>query len=170
MPSLSYTCPCYHMKRKRIFICKKFPCKIWTCDFTAHRKVSKAKTSSSYSLLWTPKGKFTNYPGEQKTADREAKKTATDLMTIKDVCVCVCVCARVFSCWVMSNSLRPRGLQPSRLLLSMGFPRQAYWNGCRILLQGIFLTQVSVETNMEKIWQQAARLQQTNNHQSCYLI
>ena len=95
MPSLSYTCPCYHMKRKRIFICKKFPCKIWTCDFTAHRKGSKAKTSSSYSLLWTPKGKFTNYPGEQKTADREAKKTATDLMTIKDVCVCVCVCARV---------------------------------------------------------------------------
>ena len=92
MPSLSYTCPCYHLKRKRIFICKKISCKIWTCDFIAHRKGSKAKTSSSYSLLWTPKGKFTNYPGEQKMADREAKKTATDLMTIKDVCVCVCVC------------------------------------------------------------------------------
>ena len=97
MPSLSYTCPCYHLKRKRIFICKKISCKIWTCDFIAHRKGSKAKTSSSYSLLWTPKGKFTNYPGEQKMADREAKKTATDLMTIKDVCVCVCVCVQLLS-------------------------------------------------------------------------
>ena len=27
--------------------------------------------------------------------------------------------------------------------LSMGFPRQDYWEGCHFLLQGIFLTQVS---------------------------
>ena len=31
-------------------------------------------------------------------------------------------------CSVMSNSVQPHGLQPSRLLLSMGFPRQKYWN------------------------------------------
>ena len=29
----------------------------------------------------------------------------------------------------MSNSVQPHGLRPSRLLLSMGFPRQKYWSG-----------------------------------------
>ena len=29
----------------------------------------------------------------------------------------------------MSNSVQPHGLQPSRLLLSMGFPGQKYWSG-----------------------------------------
>ena len=30
--------------------------------------------------------------------------------------------------------------------LSMGLPRQEYWRGCRFLLQGIFLTQGSIES------------------------
>ena len=30
---------------------------------------------------------------------------------------------------VMSDSLRPTGLQPTRLTLSMGFSRQEYWSG-----------------------------------------
>jgi len=29
----------------------------------------------------------------------------------------------------MSDALPPHGLQPARLLLSMGFSRQEYWNG-----------------------------------------
>ena len=32
-------------------------------------------------------------------------------------------------CSVMSDTLRPRGLQPARLLLSLGFYRQEYWTG-----------------------------------------
>ena len=39
------------------------------------------------------------------------------------VCVCVCLCL------VMSNSLRPHGLQPTRLLCQWDFPVQGYWSG-----------------------------------------
>ena len=39
------------------------------------------------------------------------------------VCVCVCVLGRGY------DSLRPRGLQPTRLLLSIRFSRQEYWSG-----------------------------------------
>ena len=29
----------------------------------------------------------------------------------------------------MSNSLQPHGLRPNQVPLSLGFPRQEYWNG-----------------------------------------
>ena len=35
----------------------------------------------------------------------------------------------VLSCSVVSNSLQPHGLQPSKLLWPWGFSRQEYWNG-----------------------------------------
>ena len=43
-----------------------------------------------------------------------------------------CICFYLFtpSCLVVvSSSLRPHGLQPTRLLLSMGLPRKEYWRG-----------------------------------------
>ena len=47
------------------------------------------------------------------------------------VCVCVCVCARLHAHahvhLVMSDSLRPRGPQPARLLCPLEFSRQEYW-------------------------------------------
>ena len=43
---------------------------------------------------------------------------------------------------VMSNSLWPCGLQPTRLLCPWGFSRQEYWS-CHTLLQGIFPMQGS---------------------------
>ena len=42
---------------------------------------------------------------------------------------------------VMSNSLRPRGLQPARLLCPWDFPGKNTGVGCHFLLQEIFLTQ-----------------------------
>ena len=51
-----------------------------------------------------------------------------------------CMCA-VLRCSVVSNSLQPHGLLPTRLLCPWGFSRQEYWNG--LFLQGIFLTQGS---------------------------
>ena len=42
-----------------------------------------------------------------------------------------------------SDSLRPRGLQPSRLLCPWHFPGKNTGVGCHFLLQGIFLTQGS---------------------------
>ena len=42
---------------------------------------------------------------------------------------------------VMSNSLRPRGLQPARLLCPLDFSGKNTGVGCHFLLQGIFTTQ-----------------------------
>ena len=51
-------------------------------------------------------------------------------------CVCVCV-----SHSVISNSLRPLGLSPTRLLRPWNSPGKNTGVGCLSLLQGIFLTQ-----------------------------
>ena len=44
---------------------------------------------------------------------------------------------------VMSNSLGPHGLQPSRLLCPWDFPGKNFGVDCHFLLQGIFSTQQS---------------------------
>ena len=46
-----------------------------------------------------------------------------------------------FSCSVVSDSLRPHGLQTARLLCSWNFPGKSTGVGCYFLLQGIFPTQ-----------------------------
>ena len=56
------------------------------------------------------------------------------------MCVCVCVCV---SCIVVSNSLRPHGLKPTRLLYLWNSPGKNTGVGCHSLLPGIFLTQGS---------------------------
>ena len=38
-----------------------------------------------------------------------------------------------FSCLVVSNSLRPHELEPTRLLCLWGFSRQEYWSGLPFL-------------------------------------
>ena len=50
-------------------------------------------------------------------------------------------CCAVHSCSVLSGSLCPHGLQPSRLLCPWGFSSKNTGLGCHALLQGIFLTQ-----------------------------
>ena len=42
---------------------------------------------------------------------------------------------------VMSDSLRPHGLYPTRLLRPLNFPGKSTGVGCQFLHQGIFLTQ-----------------------------
>ena len=49
-----------------------------------------------------------------------------------ELCVCVCVCS------VMSDSLRPHGLSPTRLLCPWDFPGKTTGVDCHFLLQGIF--------------------------------
>ena len=53
------------------------------------------------------------------------------------MCVCVCVCV----CSVVSDSLQPHGLQPTRLLCPWNFPGKNTGVGYHFHLQGIFLTQ-----------------------------
>ena len=55
-----------------------------------------------------------------------------------------CICHEVMGKWshsVMSNSLWPHGLQPTRLFCPWDFPGRNTGVGCHFLLQGIFLTQ-----------------------------
>ena len=49
------------------------------------------------------------------------------------ICMYVNICA-VLSCSVMSNSLRPRGLQPNRLLCPWDSPGKSTGVGCHALL------------------------------------
>ena len=65
-------------------------------------------------------------------------------------CLCMCVCLSLssfmkvkvsISCSVVSDSLRPHGLQPSRLLCPWDSPGKNTGVGCHALLQGIVLTQ-----------------------------
>ena len=49
----------------------------------------------------------------------------------------------LFSCSVLSDSLRPHGLWPSRLLCPWDSPGKNIGVGCHFLLQGIFLMQGS---------------------------
>ena len=60
---------------------------------------------------------------------------------IKGVCTYAADCTKSLqSC---SDSLRPHGLQPARLLCPWDFPSKNTGVGCHFLLQGIFLTQGS---------------------------
>ena len=54
--------------------------------------------------------------------------------------MCVCVCG---NCLVVSNSLWPHGLKPTRLLYLWNSPGKNTGVGCHSLFQGIFLTQGS---------------------------
>ena len=56
-------------------------------------------------------------------------------------CVCVCVCVCTLSRSIMSSSLQPQGLQPTRLLCPWDFPAKNPGVGCHFLLQGVFLIQ-----------------------------
>ena len=49
----------------------------------------------------------------------------------------------VLNCSVVSNSLRPHGLSPARLLYPWNFPGNNTGVGCHFLLQGIFPAQGS---------------------------
>ena len=55
----------------------------------------------------------------------------------------VAVLVVVFSRWAMSASFATSGTVTHQAPLSVGFPRQEYWNGLPFPSQGIFLTQGS---------------------------
>ena len=65
--------------------------------------------------------------------------TTTDLFS--SLCVCVCVCVCTLSRSIMSSSLQPQGLQPTRLLCPWDFPAKNPGVGSHFLLQGVFLIQ-----------------------------
>ena len=62
------------------------------------------------------------------------------LMTL-DFIGSVNILMMLFSCPVMSNSLRPYGVQPTRLLCPQDCPDKNTGVGCHALLQGVFQTQ-----------------------------
>ena len=66
---------------------------------------------------------------------------------------CLALIQPIYLCPVtsgVSDSLRPHGLWPARLLCPWGSPGENTGVGCHSLLQGIFLTQGS---NLRLLWQ-----------------
>ena len=59
------------------------------------------------------------------------------------ICVCIYMCMHIQAhvCSVMSDSLRPHGLEPDRLFCPWDFHGTHTGVGCHFLLQGSFLTQ-----------------------------
>ena len=56
--------------------------------------------------------------------------------------------------WLLSDSLQPRGLQPSRLLCSWDSPGKNTGVGCHFLLRGTFPTQGSNQCLLQLLhWQ-----------------
>ena len=55
-----------------------------------------------------------------------------------DVCMCVCVCVRTLSCSVVSYSFVTPWTMARQAPLSVGFPRQEYWNGLSFPSPGDF--------------------------------
>ena len=82
-----------------------------------------------------------------ETSRNRSKTLLHLLLTMGEtrVCVCVCVCAHVCVCTlhhsVMSDSLRPIGLSPTKLLCPWDSPGRNTGVGGHALLQGIFPTQ-----------------------------
>ena len=66
------------------------------------------------------------------------------LLLAKLVPLTMCEVKWSVSCSVVPDSLRPYGLQPTRLLCPWGFPGKNTEVGCHFFLQGIFLTQFSL--------------------------
>ena len=70
--------------------------------------------------------------------------------------VCTCLCARCHS--DVSDSLRPQGPQPTRLLCPWDFPGKDAGVGCRFLLQGLFPAQGSSSRFLRLLHRQADSL------------
>ena len=96
--------------------------------FLGHQPEGRARTR-----LWTHSHLDPwNGPLPSPSAVQTRKHLTNSLFS----CVCVCV-----SHSVMSNSLRPRGLQPAKLLCPQDFSGKNTGVGCHFLLQGIFPAQ-----------------------------
>ena len=72
-------------------------------------------------IMHTPRGKYKNVCNKSA-----CEKLKTQMSNIR-MATCVCVC--VFSCSVVSDSLQPHRLQPTRLLCPWDFSRQEYQSG-----------------------------------------
>ena len=80
-------------------------------------------------------GDICTHTAESLLCTEGTKATLYNYIIIEPLFVSVCVSS------VMSNSLQPHGLQPTRLLCPWNFPGKITGVGCHFLLQGLFLTQ-----------------------------
>ena len=97
---------------------------------------------------WRPPGDLPD-PGIEPTslkspalAGRFFTTSTTQETPIAYVCVCVCLSVCVGH-WVVSDSLWPHELEPTRLLSPWKYPSKNTGRGCHFILQGIFPTQRS---------------------------
>ena len=78
-----------------------------------------------------------NLFGVRKHFSNMKNHPVTHELVKSDLYVCMCVC---WIASVMSHSVRPHGLWPTRLLHPWDSPGKSIGVGCHFLLHGIFLT------------------------------
>ena len=71
---------------------------------------------------------------------RRKNNTKSKRRQVKEKCLYLFL-ECVYVCSVVSDSLRPHGLYPTRLICPWNFPGKNTGVGCHFLFQGIFLTQ-----------------------------
>ena len=109
---------CLRMRKSKL-------CFTWaSAAYLVLYRLSRGTFWSSEPLLW----RCRSDPGQR---ERWGSCLNLGRAHVKEVCVCV-------TCSVVSDSLQPYRLWPTRLLCPWDFPGKNTGMGCHILLQGIF--------------------------------
>ena len=97
-------------------------------------------SNGSKNIQWKNDSLFSKSCSESWTATSKPMKSEHTLTPTQNKLKVACVCV---SHLVVSDSLRPRGLQLARLLCPWNSPDKNTGVGCHFFLQGIFPTQGS---------------------------
>ena len=100
-----------------------------------------AETNTTLQNNYTPVKNFEKFKNTSPRKRKTGRKLKCMLLSKRSQSEKAIYCTLPLSCSVMSHSLRPHGLQPTRLLSSRDLPGKNTGVGCHFLLQGIFLTQ-----------------------------
>ena len=108
----------------------------WLTGAWNNKKLLNVNTCVCVEYAYECVGQITDQQNILKKYDKKLKKQAVGFLNAPLSCA-------VLSCSVVSNTLWPYGLQPTRLLCPWDFPGKNTGMGCHSLFQGIFPTQGS---------------------------
>ena len=110
----------------------------------SQQRRTPSKSSSEEYFLAPPVSGGSSVPWLVATSLSSLPLSPHDVLLLLPVCLSSVFLLKVLCvCSVVSDSLRPHGLQPTRRLCPWNFPGKNTVADCYFLLQGIFLTQGS---------------------------
>ena len=106
-------------------------------EFLCLRSFCACQTTADFSFVFESSNTvvpYTTGPGLKPV--KSYVPYALSCIIVYMFCVCVCVYMHMHACSAMSNSLRPHGLQPARLLCPWNFPGKHTGVGCHSYHRG----------------------------------